>query len=345
MNAAFLKSIGCFEMGEMELRELKDDEVLIRVMSAGICGSDVHFYKDGRIGPTKATFPYIIGHECSGVIEDIGDKVEIALKGQRVAVEPAIYCYNCRFCRSGNYNICPNVKFLGTPPVFGAFSEYIIMPKKNITPIPEIVSYDEAIMLEPLTIGFHALERIDKDKLKTAKDIAIIGAGPIGLTILSILKDKTLANIIVIDKLDYRLKKAKELGADEVYNSDNIDYVKAIEEKTGFGVDIAIEAAGDTEAMYNASEISAPGATVLIAGIPENDNIEVNAHNTRRKELDIKLLRRSNFNEKEALEHLLKYRKEMNSIITHRFPLEDIQKGFEIIKDYKDNAIKIIINP
>jgi L-iditol 2-dehydrogenase len=124
-----------------------------------------------------------------------------------------------------------------------------------------------------------------------------------------------------------------------------VDYVKAIKEKTGYGVDIAIEAAGDTEAMYNASEISAPGATVLIAGIPENDNIEVNAHNTRRKELDIKLLRRSNFNEKEALEHLLKYRKEMNSIITHRFPLEDIQKGFEIIKDYKDNAIKIIINP
>lgn len=345
MKAAYLMDIQRFELKEVEKPVPLSNEVLVRVKSVGICGSDVHFYEDGRIGPVKATFPYIIGHECSGIVEATGDDVDQKLKGKRVFIEPAIYCYTCKYCKSGQYNICPNVGFLGTPPVYGAYAEYIKMPTANIIPIPDEISYDEAVMLEPITIGFHAINRIGIKKIEKADNIAIFGCGPIGLTILSILRSMTNVPIFALDRLDYRLKIAKELGGTFTYNVDNTKFIDMIRKETLLGVDIAIEAAGDQNAIYKAAEACAPSATLLIAGIPKEDNIIIDAHATRRKELDIKLLRRSNSNTSEALEFLIKNKSVINTIITHKLPLKDIEKGFKLVSKYADNVIKVILNP
>jgi L-iditol 2-dehydrogenase len=275
----------------------------------------------------------------------VGENVDKELIGKRVAVEPAIYCYECEFCRSGKYNICPNVKFLGTPPVFGAYSEYITMPVKNIIPIPDEVSYEGGVMLEPLTICYHGIERIGREKIKKAKAITIIGCGPIGLSMIALIRNITDAMIFALDRIDYRLEKAKALGANYTYNIEETPFLDNILSKTKYGSDITIEAAGEESSMYNASEVTAPGGTVLIAGIPDTDNIIINAHSTRKKELDIKLLRRSNFNELEASEYLKNNKEIVNSMITHNFALKDIKKGFDLVANYSDGAIKVIINP
>lgn len=342
MKAAFLTEVGKFEIREVPIPDVNAGEVLVKIKSVGICGSDVHYYKSGRIGSTKATFPYIIGHECSGVIEKVGSGIDSNLVGTRVAVEPAIYCYKCRFCLEGMYNICENVEFLGTPPIQGAYSEYLVIPEKNVLAIPNEISFDDAVLLEPLAIAFHALKRSD---LNPGDDVAIYGCGTVGLSILSVIRERTKGKVFAIDKLNYRLDIAREFGADYTINSDEIDPVNFILKSTHYGVQRSFEAAGSIEAMKNAADITSSGGTVILGGIPEEDNVCFDAHTSRRKELDIKFLRRSNFETVDAVKHFLKNKGIDSKIITHKIPLEEIATGFEMTKNYSNNAIKVIINP
>jgi L-iditol 2-dehydrogenase len=342
MKAAFLAQIGRFEIKEVPIPEVKPNEVLVRIKAVGICGSDVHYYKSGRIGPTKAVFPYIVGHECSGVVEKTGSDVVKARPGMRVVVEPAIYCYECRFCREGRYNICPNVGFLGTPPVQGAYSEYLVVPQENVFEIPAGMSFEEAVLLEPLTIAFHAVKLAD---LKEEHDVAVFGCGTIGLNILSAIRDITKGRIFAIDRLDYRLEAARRLGADYIINSDRHDPVKFVIENTEYGVERCFEAAGSVEAMKIAAEMTSFGGIVVLGGIPEEDEIRINAHSSRRKELDIRFLRRSNGEIGDAVRHLTRHRDLASAIITHVLPLDEIVQGFELTANYDDNAIKVLINP
>ena len=343
MDSAFLVKIKKFELRGSNIPVPGKKEVLIRIKNVGICGSDMHYYRYGRIGSTLAKLPYVIGHECAGVVEKNGTGSRKFKPGTRVIVEPAIPCGKCRFCRAGWINLCPAVKFLGTPPVSGAYSRYIIMPEQNLIKMPENMSFDEAVMTEPLSVGVHA---VNMAGMSSNHSIAIFGCGPIGLCILLIAKAKGVKTIFVTDKLEYKLKLAKKIGATYAINPDKTNPVKFIQERTGgLGINRSFEAAGDIKAMSESIESVYPGGTAVLAGIPVEDNIKFNAHTARRKGVTIKLLRRSNKNTEEAIKLISKYKVNVNPLVTHHFNLADIEKGFKLLSNYSGNVVKIIINP
>jgi len=173
-------------------------EVLLEVASVGVCGSDVHYYLEGRIGDQVVTAPIIMGHEFSAWVVDLGEGVEDLEIGQLVAVEPAISCGECEPCQHGHPNLCPDVRFCGTPPVDGVFAEYTVMPARNCFPLPQGFSPAEGALLEPLGIAIHA---VDLAHLKLGYTVAVLGAGPIGLLIAAVAKASGASAIYMTEPL------------------------------------------------------------------------------------------------------------------------------------------------
>ena len=160
-------------------------EVLVRLRAIGICGSDMHWYKEGGIGSSRAAYPSVLGHEPAGEIVAVGKGVDSVRVGQRVAVEPAITCGHCEFCRSGHHNNCIGSIFMGSPQMPGLFREYAVMPQRNVVPIPDAISFVGATILEPLSVMLHILELTD---IHLGDTVAVMGAGPIGLLMASVAR-------------------------------------------------------------------------------------------------------------------------------------------------------------
>lgn len=179
MKAALMTEPHQISIVELPVPAIKPDEVLVKVMAVGICGSDLHYYEHGRIGTYVVEKPIILGHECAGIVAACGENVTRFNPGDRVAIEPGITCGRCDACKSGRYNLCPDVQFLATPPVDGAFCQYIAHREDFLFPIPDSLTFEEAALNEPFSVGIHALNRAG---FKPGWDVAIIGMGPVGLT-------------------------------------------------------------------------------------------------------------------------------------------------------------------
>jgi L-iditol 2-dehydrogenase len=342
MKAALLTGIKQFEIKTIDTPVPAKGEVLVKIKSVGICGSDVHYYNHGRIGNTIAKLPYVIGHECSGVVDKNGPSAKKFKPGDRVIIEPAIPCGKCRFCKSGKQNICPDVLFLGTPPKLGAYCEYMAMPEENLIKLPDSMSFDQGVMAEPLAIAVYATKI---SNLKKGMTVAIFGCGTIGLSILLAAKAAGAKKIFVSEPLDNKLQVAKQFGADYLINPAVTDPVKFIFNNTNkLGVDCSYEAAGNISAMAQAIEVCMPDGVAVISGIPIEDNIQFNAHTARRKGMTIKLLRRSNHTTGRAVNLIKSGIVDVKPIITHRIRLDEIDRGFKLLSDYSDNVIKVIIN-
>ena len=210
MKAAVMTEPLHINIEEMDVPNVYGNEVLVKVMAVGICGSDIHYYEHGRIGNHIVKPPFILGHECSGVVVAIGENVTTLNIGDRVAVEPGITCGHCEYCKSGRYNLCPKVAFLATPPINGAFVQYLKHREDFLFPIPDDLSYEEAALNEPFSVGIHAAKRVD---LQPGSTVAIMGMGPVGLMTVVVAKAFGASNIIVTDLEDARLEAAKKLGA------------------------------------------------------------------------------------------------------------------------------------
>ncbi|MGB9682868.1 MAG: alcohol dehydrogenase catalytic domain-containing protein, partial [bacterium] len=159
MKVAVLEKIRNVSIEEREIPKPKEDEVLVRIKSVGVCGSDIHYYNEGRIGSFVVEKPIILGHESSGEVVEVGSKVKSLKVGDRVALEPGIPCRKCNYCKTGRYNLCPDVVFMATPPVDGAFAEYVVHPEDFAFKLPDNVSYDEGALMEPLSVGIYASNR------------------------------------------------------------------------------------------------------------------------------------------------------------------------------------------
>ncbi len=347
MKAVVLTGIRQLEVRRIAEPVIKSDtEVLVKVASVGLCGSDVHYYETGRIGSQVVEYPFVVGHECAGVVKEVGSAVTRVKPGDRVAVEPAISCFECDQCLAGRPNTCRNLKFISCPnEAEGALCEYIVMPERNCYKISDKTTVEQASIAEPLSIGVYTVRTCPA--LADAA-IGILGAGPIGLSVLLAAKVAKAGRIYVTDKIDARLKAAQDLGVTWAGNPDNVDIVEKIigagSALEPNGLDVVFECCGRQEALDQALDLLKPGGQLVIVGIPKEQRIWFDVDSFRRKELSIRYIRRQNFCVQPALDLLESGAVNIDFMITHRFGLEQAKEAFDLVSGYRDGVIKAMIS-
>jgi L-iditol 2-dehydrogenase len=343
MKAALLYGPKEFRVGEIKTPQPADGEVLMRVESAGVCGSDMILYRQGRIGDSIITEPHVLGHEFSGTIVELGANVTGREVGMRVAVEPSFPCRVCEFCRAGRYNICPHLTFMGLPPTHGAYAEYATVPYDFAHPVPVTLSPDAAATVEPLAVGVHAVELAEMRPGATA---AVLGLGPIGLLTAAVAKISGAGTMYGTDLLSYRLELSQRYGVDVPINAGDGDPVEALREATnGRGVDVVFEAAGAVQTPNQAVSMVKPGGIVVMVGISGQEEIPLCFTPARRKELVVKWCRRFVRNFPRAIELASNGSIALDALVTHRFPLEKTGDAFELVANYADGVVKAAIEP
>jgi len=340
MKAAVLHKPLDLRVEMVDVPQVSARDVLVRMRRVGICGSDAHFYLRGRIGSFVVEKPLILGHECSGEVTKVGEKVTNVKVGQRVVIEPGFTCGACEACRSGRYNLCPNVRFYGTPPYDGAFAEYALASAENVYPMPDNMTYGEGAMIEPLAVGLMATKR---GRVSVHDSVVIFGAGPIGLLSLQAAKSHGVIDAFVVDIIDYRLDYALRLGAGTTINASKEDAVKRIMEETrGKGVDVVIEASGAPKAVQQALDVVKPGGRIVFVGYPPAE-VPISIDKILIKELDILGVHRYANVFPTAIKLVSSGKVDVKSLITHVFPLEKILDGFKVHIDKIGNPIKVQI--
>ena len=332
----------------MELRDVPDPQirephqVLVRVGRVGICGSDIHYFTQGRIGAQVVQYPFTVGHECAGTVLAVGDAVRRVRPGDRIAIEPAMSCGQCDQCRAGRAHTCRRISFLGAPgQAEGGLSELVVIPEESCFPIGDSSTLDRAALSEPFSIGVYAV-RLYGSSIAGAT-IAILGSGPIGLSVLVAARAHGATRICVTDRIDGRLEVARNAGATWTGNPDSSDVVAGILAQEPLGLDAVFECCGKQEAVDQAVELLKPGGKLLMVGIPEEDRISLQIDVARRKEIVFQNVRRQNEAVGEALELLESRKVDLDSLVTHRFPLERTAEAFDVVADYRDGVIKAMI--
>ena len=334
MKAALLHGVRDLRLADVPVPERGPEEVLLKVRAVGVCGSDLHHYLEGAIGSTRATEPFILGHEFAAEVVEGGPLAP----GTLVAVDPNRACGQCEWCFRGHHNLCPHVQFAGVPPYQGALAEYITARPEELITLPPEFDAATAALLEPLGVAIHAL---DLARLKPMDSVAIIGAGPIGLLMLQVARWSGAGRIIVIDPLAYRLKLAASLGADETTASR-----EAVHDWTGGrGVDVVLEATTSPDGPQHAAEVVRIGGRLVLVGIPEGDQFTLNASLVRRKGLTIKMSRRMGNVYPRAIQMVQRQKVNLAPLVTHRFGLARAPEAFEVHASYKDDVIKSVIYP
>ncbi len=343
MKAAQLIGIGQMEIAELPPPQIeRDTDVLVRVKVVGVCGSDVHYYADGKIGSNQVQYPYRVGHECSGIVEEIGSGVTRVKVGDEVAVNPAQSCHQCDQCRMGRENTCRNLRFLGTPGQGpGSLCEYIVMPQENLFVISGVMSLDTAVLCEPFTIGVYAVRQ---GGVKKGSKVAIFGAGPIGLSCMVAAKAAGAEKIYMTERIDARCRVANDNGPCWVGNPDKQDVAEAISSHEPLGIDVALECAGQQSTVDEAIDVLRPGGTLAIVGIPRFERFSFAVDKLRRKEITIVNIRRQNRCDEKAIELLSSGRAKIDFMLTHRFALEQAKDAFELVDGYRDGVVKAVID-
>jgi L-iditol 2-dehydrogenase len=323
-----LHGTGNLQIHDEPIPAAGEGEKLVHVRSVGVCGSDLHWFSQGSIGDAKLEHPLVLGHEFAGVTED----------GQRVAIDPAIPCGRCEFCRKGDPNLCDDLIFAGHGKTDGALREWVAWSSESLFPIPDSISDDDGAMLEPLGIAIHAS---DLGKIKAGMTVGVFGCGPIGLLIIQMVKLSGAANIIATDKLAHRVDAAKRFGASQAFLVGDTHQLGELQAANGRGVDVAFEAAGTQAAVDDAFAAVLPGGKVVLAGIPDEDRTSFSASTARRKGLTIKLVRRMKHTYPRAIELVAKGLVDVRSLVTHRFPLKEARDAF--LAAERREGLKIIV--
>lgn len=343
MKSAVLTALEKIEITERPVPEIsKPDEVLIRMSSVGICGSDVHYYRNGRIGSQVITFPFTLGHEGAGIVEMTGRAVTSLKTGDRVAVDPAMPCGECDQCKAGRKHTCRNLKFLGCPGQSeGCLSEYIVMPASSCYLLQQNLTLDQAALSEPLSIGLYAVKLAGDI---TDQPVAILGSGPIGVSVMLAARASGSGKIYMSDRIDERLDLVRQMGADRAWNADICDIVEEIVTVESIQPGVVFECCGKQEAADQAIKILRPGGKLMVIGIPEFQRWSFDADNIRRKEISINNVRRQNEAVILTLEMISDGRIMPDMMQTHNFILDEVSEAFEIVAGYKDGVMKAMIH-
>ena len=282
---AFMVGLNKMEIRETEVPEVNAGEVLVKIEYVGICGSDVHYFKDGRCGNFVVDGELMLGHEAGGVVVKVGEDVTSLSVGDKVALEPGITCGQCEFCKSGRYNLCPDVVFLATPPVQGCNEDYIVFPANMCFKLPENMTTKEGALIEPFAVGLHAASQ---GKVGMGDHCVILGAGCIGLMTLLACKACGATDITVVDIVQNRLDFAMELGATRIINAKEKDVLKEIEALTGgAGIEKVFETAGSPVTIAQTPYLVKTGGTIILVGLSANPEITFNFGHIMAKEVRI----------------------------------------------------------
>lgn len=343
MNAAVLNKPLDIEIKQVNVPDPKEDEALIKVHCIGVCGSDVHYYEHGKIGRYVVEEPIILGHELAGEVVKVGKHVENVKIGDRVAVEPGVTCGRCDYCKSGRYNLCPDVVFMATPPVDGAWAEYVSVRSDFLFKLPDEMSYEEGALLEPLSVGIHAMLR---GKVTPADRVLVTGLGPIGLLAIQAAKMFGVQEIYATDVVAFRRQLGLQLGAVDVIDPLNENTNEKITELTkGSGVDVIIETSGNQLAISETIKIVNRGGRIVLVGLPVVDEVPIDVTHLIDSEFDIYGVFRYANTYPTAIQALSNSNLNIEDIITHKFALKDIHEAVEIARNEKDTSIKIMIYP
>ena len=342
MKAAILTGIRQFEIRQVpEPKIVRATDALIRIKMVGVCGSDIHYYTTGRIGSQIIQFPFVVGHEAAGVVEQVGKKVTRVKPGQRIAIDPAVYCGQCDQCRAGRENTCRKLLFLGCPgQLVGALSEYLVLPENCCFPIIDRTTFEQATLSEPLAIAVYAVER---SHLPAGASVAILGVGPIGMSVLHVLRTKKVGDVFVTDRIPERLKFSEQLRPKWCGNPGRTDVVKEIARAEPLLMDVVYECSGDRAAYDHAIRLLKPGGTLALVGIPEFDGVTFPIHELRRKEITIINIRRQVHCTQKAIDLLERRKINMDAMVTHHFPLTETRRAFELVANYREGVMKAMI--
>ncbi|MCD8198062.1 MAG: NAD(P)-dependent alcohol dehydrogenase [Lachnospiraceae bacterium] len=341
MKVAVMLGVGKMGFEEREIPTPKDNEVLVKLEYVGICGSDLHYYEQGRIGNYIVEPPFVLGHEPGGVVVEVGKNVTNLKVGDRVALEPGKTCGHCRFCRTGRYNLCPDVVFFATPPVDGVFQEYVAHEAGLCFKLPDNVSTMEGALIEPLAVGFHAAQQGEAHIGQTA---VVMGSGCIGLVSMMALKALGVSTVYVVDVMQKRLDKALELGATATVNGAETDTVEEIRRLTGGeGCDLVIETSGTEICARQGIEALVKGGTLVQVGYSKSGDMNMPMGLVCDKEIAIKSVFRYRHIYPLAIQAVADGKVDVKKVVTNVFDLDDIQNAMDRSVRDKADIVKAVV--
>lgn len=337
MKAVRLHAARDLRLHEETIPAPSPDEALLRVTAVGVCGSDLHWYNSAGIGDARLHHPLVLGHEFAAVVADG------ASAGRRVAVDPALPCGRCEWCREGHPNLCPHTRFSGHGKDDGALREFMAWPAHALFPLPDSIDNASGAMLEPLGVALHT---VDLAHVRPGMHVGVFGCGAIGLLTLQVARLAGASRLFATDVLSHRLDAAHELGATDVFQATGATHEEsnAIRAETGGrGLDVVFECAGAQDAVDAAFDAARIGGKVILCGIPSDDRTAFVASVARRKGLTIKLVRRMKFVYPRAIELVSRGLVNVRALITHRYKLVDAPQAFAVAD--RREGIKVMIEP
>jgi L-iditol 2-dehydrogenase len=343
----FMKAQALTGIRQMEMREVPapkivhDMDVLLKIEEVGVCGSDMHYYETGRIGSQVVQYPFVVGHECSGRLVEVGSGVKNLWLGQLVAVEPAVSCHKCDQCLAGRPHTCRKLVFLGCPgQISGCLCEYLVMPAECCVSIEGKLSATQGVLCEPFAIGLYAVKQ---SQIQKGAKVVILGAGPIGLSVMAAAKALGAGKVYMTEIIEERIRLAQNNGADWVGNPQKENIVSAIGKAEPGGIDIVYECAGKPETLDQGIDLLKPGGKLVMVGIPREDRVSFSPDLMRRKELTLVNVRRQNHCTQQAIDMIAAGQVKLDFMVTHRFDFAQTQKAFDLVAGYKEGSVKVII--
>ncbi|GMH09050.1 hypothetical protein Nepgr_010890 [Nepenthes gracilis] len=344
--AAWLIGVKNLQIQPYKLPPLGPHDVKIQIKAVGICGSDVHHFKTMRCANFIVKKPMVIGHECAGVIAEVGSEVKSLMVGDRVAVEGGIGCLRCNLCKEGRYNLCPDMKFFGSPPNNGCLANQVVHPASLCYKLPENISLEEGAMCEPLSVGVHACRRAN---ITPETNALIMGAGPIGLVTMLAAHAFGAPKVVIVDVDEQRLSIAKDLGANQTIlvstNAEDIDEeVEEIQTAMGAWIDVSFDCVGINKTMSTALKATRPGGKVCLIGLACSE-MTIPLTPAAAREVDIIGIFRYRNTWPLCIDLLKTGKINVKPLITHRFGFSqnEIEDAFETSAG-GGNAIKVMFN-
>ncbi len=334
MRVSVLRAVGDVAVEERPVPQPGPDEVLIRIGSVGVCGSDVHYYEHGRIGRYVVDRPLVLGHEAGGEVVAVGSGVRSRTLGQRVSVEPGVPCRSCPQCLVGRYNLCPDMRFFATPPYDGAFCEYVVMPAAFVHPIPENISDDAAGLLEPLSVGVWACRR---GQVTAGSRVLITGAGPIGLVSVQAARAYGATEVMVTDVNPQRLELAQQLGAVA------LDVARTPVGEAGFEPDVMLECSGNAVATRDAVRTVARAGHVVLIGMG-GDELSLPLSLVQERELVLTGAFRYANTWPTAIALVASGRVDLDVLVTGHYGLDDVERALTASR-HDPTTVKAVVRP